>query len=98
MLQTNNVLEWINLEKNSFSSDDLKVAPQEMTNNTSLVFLEVDRSLIDTEFKESLAKFNENRETHLRMHFWEVIHGYDALDWGLRKLGKARTFLKGIFN
>jgi len=96
MLQTNNVLEWINLERNSFSSNDLKLALHEMTNNTSLVFLEVDWSLIDKEFKDLLVKFNENRETHLRMHFWEVIHGFDTVDWVLRKLGNARTFFKKI--
>ena len=98
MLQTNNVLEWINLEKNSFSRDDLKTALQEMTNNSSLVFLEVDWSLIDKTFKELLVKFNQNRETHLRMHIWETIHGYDTVDWGLKKLGKAKTFIKSIFD
>ena len=98
MLQINDVLEWINLELNDFSSDDLNLAIQEMGNNASLLFLEVDYSLIDKGFKESLSRFNEDREPPLRMHIWEVFRGYDVVDRGLKKVNKVKAFFKDLLD
>jgi len=97
MFQTNNVLEWINLEQNSFSSDDLKVALQNMTNNASLILIEVDRSLIDSDLKALLLQFNKGRKTALRLHIWEVLQGYNAVDWGIKKFDQAKAWFKDTF-
>ena len=97
MLQTNNVLEWIGLEKNSFSSDDLKIALQEMTNNTSLLLMEVDSSLIDNNVKALLLQFNKGRETALRLSVWEVLQGYNVVDWGMQKFDQAKAWFKDTF-
>ena len=98
MLQTNSILEWINLEDNNFTSGDLNLAIQEMDDNNSLLFMEVDYSLIDKDFKESLSRFNENREPPLRLHIWEVFRGYDVVDWGLKKVNKVKSFFKDMFD
>ena len=67
MLQKNNTLEWINLELNNFSSNDLNSAIQEMNNNTALLFMEADLQLksacLQVYFCNSYIAFNYSLHT-----------------------------------
>jgi len=65
MLQTNNVLKAITLEENTFSRDAIKIALQEMTTNTMLRVMAVDQSLVDSDLRMMLSKFNKNRKISL---------------------------------
>jgi len=87
MLQTNNVLIWINMLWNAFSCDDIKIALQQMEKNTSLLCLGLDQSLIDSDLKALLSKFNKNRKYSLSLHSLEAImYGSSIFTWLKEKM------------
>ena len=96
MLLSNNTLEWLDLEQNTFTTTDLmQVLEMIKGNNTSLSLMEVDDALVDKNVKLRLTEFNEGRKISLRLNGLHAIfkgsHSGVFVEWGVKLLGKITS-------
>ena len=69
MLTVNDILEWLNLEQNCFTFDDLSQVLTKIQRNTSVRLMEVDESL-EQDNKLQLIEFNKGRQHLLGLVFY----------------------------
>lgn len=100
MLLSNNTLEWLDLEENSFTTSDLIQVLVIIKTNTSLSLLEVNESLVDKNVKLQLAEFNKGRKISLKLNRLHAVFkgslSGNILEWGVKQYGKVKPKLKGI--
>ena len=73
MLQVNSTLEFVGLEYNEFSSDDLLQVLVTMKSNTTLRLMMIESELIQKPVKEQLAMFNRRRRHHLVFNTFQLV-------------------------
>ena len=97
MLTVNDTLEWLNLEQNCFTSDDLSQVLTKIQRNTSVRLMEVDESL-EQDNKLQLIEFNKGRQHLLGLSVLSLMKGYKAVDWTKRKVDQFKAWYQENFD
>ena len=97
MLIVNDTLEWLNLKRNCFTSDDLSQVLTRIKGNTSIRLMEVDESL-EQDVKLQLTEFNKGRQHLLGLSELSLMKGYKAVDWTKRKVDQFKVWCQETFD
>ena len=100
MLQSNNTLEWLDLERNSFTTSDLIQVLVMIKANTTLSLMEVDKSLVEENVKLLLEEFNKGRKILLKLNRLHAIFKGSVsgrmLEWGATQYDKIKAKIKEL--